>query len=104
MAFNKIIIFNNDEKVIFQGSVCNLPIKEEVIEDLCQEVYGNEKTCVIRRETIKGSIYIEIDNFIDQIYLCKNLSDGFYCFNNDIVDKLDLNYNSNSLMFKIINE
>ena len=67
MGFQKITLWNEQKKVVFQGEICFLPLKEEIVKKRCDEYYQQE-VCRIRKELMKRLLYLEIEEILKEEY------------------------------------
>jgi len=75
-------IVKNNGKVVFEGPLSDLPLKEDYIISKSIELYNEKEPCIIYRTHIMKKFYLAL-------YDCLNQSEGHSCKCEDIKDMLN---------------
>lgn len=69
MAFKTITLTGKDGKVIFQGKLASLPLKEEKIIDKSIELFNDGDPCIIHKTYAMKKVMLDIDDYLNTLLL-----------------------------------
>lgn len=63
----KIIKIKKALKLLYEGEVSDLPLKDEKVISGSIEFFGDPEPCMIHRSAVMSRYYMQIDHWLDEI-------------------------------------
>lgn len=98
MGAKTIAFCNKNGQVIIERKLTSLPIKEDSIIKISSELFNDCEPCIIHRTFIMKKIYLELDEYLNNMLQCGKSEICFDLIPSNVVKCLDIDSNE---VFKI---
>ena len=97
MSIKTVFITGYSGKVIFQGRITSLPLKEEKVIKKSMEMFNDSDPCIIHKTYVMKKIILDIDDYLNSELEQGNFKMNWDCVPDSVKQVLDFKEQVNEL-------